>query len=223
MKKVIVVFFMALLCVSYIQAQVVKSIALKPGIAWANQDWEYQNMSVTDINEYRTGIHVGVNAEFLQHKFLSILAEGGYIEKGLQMEVDVTTPDLPEGTGETKVLKTSFMYIYLSPIVKARLEFGGFTPYVFAGPRADFYLSNKSDWDWSIEDDLNKVIFGMIYGIGIEYIFGSVGVAAIFSQQLDFSMAYDQNPPNSIGLKSIKNNAFVLDIGVKYYFKKKNP
>ena len=44
----------------------------------------------------------------------------------------------------------------------------------------------------------------------------------IFSQQYDFTNAFAIEELD-IGPESIKNNAFVLDLGIKYYFRKNNP
>lgn len=222
MKKIVVAFVMMLSGITIIEAQVVKSIAIKPGIVWANQEWEWAN--VQDITEYKfkTGLHMGVNVEFLQNKTLSIIAEGGYIEKGMVQEIELSTPDMPEGTGEIKTFNTSFRYAYLNPMLKARIEVGNFVPYIFVGPRVDFYLSYKSDLNYDeLEDELNKTIFGMIYGLGLEYILGPIGIALIYSQQLDFMPALENEPPHGFGLEKITNNAFILDLGVKYYFGKK--
>lgn len=221
MKKIIVVFVMMLTGIALLEAQVVKSIALKPGIVWANQKWEWINIQDIAEYKYKTGLHMGVNLEFLQHKFLSIIAEGGYIEKGMVQEIELTTPEMPEGSGEIKTFKTSFRYAYLSPMLKARIEFRNFVPYVFVGPRVDFYLSYKSDLNFDeLEEEMNKTIFGMIYGLGLEYMLGPVGIALIYSQQLDFMPAMENEPPHGFGLEKITNNAFILDLGVKYYFGK---
>ncbi|MCD4724680.1 MAG: PorT family protein [Bacteroidales bacterium] len=203
-----------------LQAQVVKSIGLQPGIVWAKQSRDYKDISIEDYLSYRTGFHMGVNLEFLQHEYFSILAEGGFIQKGNKMEVNVSTP---EGllTGETKIFKTSIKYAYLSPMFKLRKEFGGFVPYLFAGPRIDYQLSYTSDLLAGLENDLNKLIFGLSYGLGLEYMFGPVGVAAVFQHQYDLSKLYNKEAVEGeyTGL-SIKNNAFVLDLGVRFYLGK---
>jgi len=222
MKKVIIVFSLVFFYAVYMEAQVVKSIAVTPGIVWANQEWEWLNIQSQTEYNYKTGLHLGVNTEFLQHKYISILAEAGYVEKGMRQTFELTNPDSPEGTGETKTFKTTFKYAYISPMLKARFELGNIVPYIFIGPRADFYLSYKSDLNYDeLKDKLNKTVFGMIYGLGIEYMFGPLGIALIYSQQLDFMPALENEPPHGFGLEKITNNAFILDLGIKYYFVKK--
>jgi len=221
MKKAIIAFFLIFLAANYIQAQLVKSIALKPGIVWATQDWEFHNLSGSTEYGYRTGIHLGANVEFFQHQYFSLVTEIGYTPKGYQTEYEHSNEDQPEGTGKKTEEKFTCHYLYFTPMLKARLEFGAFVPYIFLGPRLDLYLSNEVDVGVFFvglpEDDMKTVVFGMTYGLGLEYVLGRVGFAVIFSQQYDFTNAFAIEELN-IGPESIKNNAFVLDLGIKYYF-----
>jgi hypothetical protein len=223
MKRACIVFALLLAVVVSSEAQIVKSIALKAGIAWATQDWKFQNISGTTDYDYRMGIHTGVNVEFMQHPFLSVVTELGYTPKGYRTIYEHSTENQPEGTGEMTEEKFTCHYLYASPMLKARLEFGGFVPYIFLGPRLDLYLSNEVEEGVFFvglpEEDMKTMVFGMNYGLGLEYVIGRVGFALIFSQQYDFTNAFAIEELN-IGPESIKNNAFVLDLGIKYYFGK---
>ena len=223
MKKAFTILFaLFFLCGGFLQAQAVKSIAVKSGIVWSTQNWDYKNTNVDFQNEYRTGFHVGVNIEFLHHEYFSILAELGFAQKGFKMEVDITTPDHPEANLGTKEFKFAYKYAYLSPMFKARKEFGGFVPYIFIGPRLDYQLEYPSEFSSEgSKNYYNDFIFGMTYGLGIEYMFGPVGVDLIFQHQYDFTSLYKRDPTEETptGL-SIKNNAFIVDLGVKFYFGK---
>ncbi len=103
----IVCFF---LC-SIIEAQIPKSIEVKPGISLNKLIWDLGDKDYNPDKHYHPGIYVGANAEFIHHKFFSILAEGGFTMKSYSHGGE----DNP-----------SFDYIYLSPIFKARKEFGKF-------------------------------------------------------------------------------------------------
>ncbi len=120
------------------------------------------------------------------------------------------------------VLKYRFSYVYLSPMFKVRKEFGGFVPYVFIGPRLDYQLDYPSDlFSKESATYFNDFIFGMTYGLGIEYMFGSFGVGLIFQNQYDFTLAYHHELEDGyISGLDIKNNAFILDLGLKFYFGK---
>ena len=226
MKKAVIVFSLIFLTTFYSQAQLVKSIALKPGIVWATQDWKFHNISAASDYHYRMGIHLGANVEFIQHPFISIVTELGYIPKGYRTEYEHSNENQPEGTGEMTEEIFTTHYLYITPMLKARIEFGAFIPYIFLGPRIDYYLSNEMDGGVFFvglpEEDMKSMVFGMTYGLGLEYVFGRVGLAVIFSHQYDFTKAFAIDELN-IGPESIKNNAFVLDLGIKYYFRENSP
>ncbi len=223
MKKALTILFvLVFLCGGFMQAQAIKSIAVKSGIIWATQKWDYKDIDLDYSSEYRTGFHLGVSVEFLQHKYFSILTELGYTQKGYKIELPIVNPGQPEGNLGTMVLKYRFSYVYLSPMFKVRKEFGGFVPYVFIGPRLDYQLDYPSDlFSKESATYFNDFIFGMTYGLGIEYMFGSFGVGLIFQNQYDFTLAYHQEPEEGYNTGfDIKNNAFIVDLGVKYYFGK---
>ncbi len=223
MKKALTILFvLVFLCGGFMQAQLVKSISLNSGMVWSTQKFDYKDINYDLPNEYLTGFHIGFAVEFLQHEYFSILTEIGYTQKGFKLEVDITTPDFPEGGLGTKVLKYRFSYVYLSPMFKVRKEFGGFIPYVFIGPRLDYLLEHPTD-EFSEESAkyFNDFIFGMTYGLGLEYLFGSFGVGLIFQNQYDFTLAYHHELEEGYDSGvDIKNNAFIVDLGVKYYFGK---
>ena len=221
MKKALTILFvLVFLCGGFMQAQPVKSISLTSGMVWSTQKVDYKDIDLP--NEYLTGFHIGFAVEFLQHEYFSILAEIGYTQKGFKLETDITTPDFPEGGLGTKVWKYRFSYVYLSPMFKVRKEFGGFVPYVFIGPRLDYQLDYPSDlFSKESATYFNDFIFGMTYGLGIEYMFGSFGVGLIFQNQYDFTLAYHHELEDGyISGLDIKNNAFILDLGLKFYFGK---
>lgn len=188
-------------------AQFVKSIGLKGGVVWANQNWDLSGYSEGDYN-YRVDFHIAANAEFFQHKYVSLLAQGGYIRKGHQSEWN---------NWESNFVCS---YLYFAPMLKARINIDKFIPYLFIGPRVDFYLSHQDNgvlyYDERLTDNMENFIFGLHYGLGFEYLIGSIGIVTTFTHQYDFSLAFDGG--SSLGLQSIKNNAFILDLGIKYYF-----
>ena len=91
-KAFLLTFLMIFVATAVLQAQVVKNIGIQPGIVWAKQSWDYKDVNIENHLLYRTGFHMGVNLEFLQHEYFSILAEGGFIEKGNNLEVEITIP-----------------------------------------------------------------------------------------------------------------------------------
>ena len=185
-------------------AQVPKSITVKPGIVLAKQKWESVDNTYTEDNKYLEGMYVGVNLEFFQHKYFSMLAEGGFTMK----------------TCNKYYSNKSLDYVYLAPMFKARLEFGSFIPYIYFGPRVDFLVTKSFELVMPFEY-LSKVIFGLTYGIGLEYRFMPFAVVIGFHHQYDFTNAYEVEGTVA-SQKSFKYNAYVISLGMKVYFKKRD-
>ena len=73
-------------------------------------------------------------------------------------------------------------------------------------------------YDERFDEYMKKLVWGINYGGGMEYIFKQFGIALTFTHQYDFSYAFEGGYIYGGGVTSIKNNAFVLDLGLKYYF-----
>ena len=201
------------------QAQVVKSIAVNSGIVWSTQNWDYKTADIDFPSEYCTGFHIAAVTEFFQHKYLSLLTDIGYNRKGFKAEFPVIRVEPYEELG-TMEKKFAYKYLYFSPQFKARMEFGNFIPYLFIGPRLDYQIAYPTEFSYPGWDYYNDLVLGMNYGLGIEYVIGPLGIGLIFHHQYDFMFLYDRQPSDDNTGLSIKNNALVLDLGVKFYFGK---
>lgn len=189
MRKFTALMMVLCACI-VVQAQVPKSICVKSGISQANMLIEDGSTIHWDGSFY-----LGTNLEFLQHKYISILAEGGFVSK-------------------------SDHFVYLSPMIKGRVEFGKFIPYVYVGPRLDFVVTTKSQRVGGSYDDYNFCVFGLSYGIGLEYYTGLFGFVAGFQQQYDITNVLNGDASSS-GLGNWKHNTFIFSLGLKAYFGKK--
>ena len=216
MKKGVVVCVIMFISAGFLGAQMVRGIAINSGIVWSKQNWNYQRTNMEFPTKYCTGFHIGVNAEFLHHKHLSLLTELGYIEKGFMAEFDITTPDSPEGGLGTIERKFVYNYIYFSPQLKIRKDVKNFMFYLFLGPRLDFKVTYPSDFPAD-----NIIILGFNLGVGFEYIIGPVGLGIIYHYQGDITPLYKKKSRTGSNYRLvIRNSAVVLDLGVKFYFGK---
>jgi hypothetical protein len=96
---------------------------------------------------YRSGVNVGVFAEWLNNAIISLNTELTFIQKGHQLDIPVTTEQLPDGTGEFYTESIRLNYISVGILPKLRLSFDATEFYVLAGPRVDFALSHSADVD----------------------------------------------------------------------------
>lgn len=205
-----------------INAQILRDIGIKTGTSISKQNWTYNSINVEQNKDYRTGLNFALNLEWFNNDYVTLMTDIGYIQKGTKEEIMSTTIDNPESKS-SKTFDTRFDYLYFSPQLKIRKEFNKLTPYVFVGPRIDYYLSSKSDFDLSVvEKYFKEIMFGLNYGIGIAYRIKGIGLSLEFTNFYDFTDIMNTQPTqNNAGLK-IKNNAFTIDLGINYYFKQKD-
>jgi len=161
-KTVLLTFLIVLFVFQETNAQILRDVGIKTGISISKQNWTYKSGEMTLEKDYRTGLNFALNLEWFNNDYITLITDIGYIQKGFKEEIMMTSIDNPE-SGPLKTFKTRFDYLYFSPQLKIRKEFNKIIPYVFFGPRIDYQLSYKSDFDLSaIEKDFEEIIFGLI-------------------------------------------------------------
>ena len=201
--------------------QIIKSIGIKSGLTFANQDWTYSPINFPQDKHYKTGLYEALTLEFFNHKHFSLVTDLSFNQKGYKETVLERTVDQPEGTGQYITINSTFNFITLCPMLKYRVDIKSFSPYIFAGPRIDYYTSYSSYANFSLtEKDFTKPIFGLTSGVGIEYKKNKIGIMIEGQYLSDFSHFYKNTVPNGVSL-TIDNKAFAVSLGIKYYFGKK--
>ena len=190
MKRTIILILLISLISPLIHSQVPKSICVKPGISTA-----YMHYNDGKTHTYAGSFYVGVNLEFMQHKYFSILAEGGFASK-------------------------SDHFVYISPLFKARMEFGKFIPYVYAGPRLDFVVTTYSQRQTGSYEKYNISVFGLSYGAGLELMFWHFGYVLGFQHQYDISNVLNESKISSED-SNYNHSTLIFSLGMKAYFGKK--
>ncbi|MCK9451080.1 MAG: PorT family protein [Bacteroidales bacterium] len=222
MKKIMLLI---LLIVSSIaqksNAQLLKDVGIKTGICFSNQNWTYKISDRTYEKDYRTSLNLALSLEWFDNEIITLVTDVRYIQKGFQEEKIVREPRDPEH-GRYKMYKTRFDYLTFSPQLKVRKEINKVIPYVYIGPRIDYYLSYESDYDLSpLENDFKRIIVGLNYGLGISYRIKDIGISVEFTHFYDFTDVLNtQTNANMTGI-IIKNNAYAIDLGINYFLKQK--
>lgn len=160
-----------------------------------------------------------INTDLFNGKVFGLSADFGYVSKGF------ATHELQYGDQGATIKEPGFNYRFnyfvFSPLVKIRKEFKKIVPYIFAGPRLDFYLSQYHNSVREIEkyEDL-KNTYGLNYGLGVEVKRRKMGYGIEFQHHHDFSYAQNTFGQSFSGGQRILNTAFLMTFVVKYYFKK---
>ena len=203
--------FVIMIC-SFSYAQLVNGYGIKIGGTIANQNWEKKN-AFADFNpDHRLGINAGVYTEFLNLPLFGIISELNYTQKGMKLELPLTTFDDPDGSsGKTKSIFNRIDYLSFAIEGKFKFNMSLLRPYIFVGPRVDIYLNKKVEKSLDvIYNDLENQIYGLSLGIGSE-LNNKLPVNLLVELQYnyDFTLAYES------GLYEIKNKSLDFKIGIK--------
>ena len=219
MKKIIIAFFV--ICPALISAQILENIGVKAGGAYASQSWLYKSINLEYRNNYRWGGFGAIGAEFLDNKYLRLNMDLGLIQKGLKEEAIVVNA-VGKVIGNQELI-TRFNYLFTAIAAKLQYRIGSWMPCVFIGPRLDFQLSYETNYNISaFQGDFAKLIFGLNYGLGIQYLNHHSGIGLQVSRHQDLTKVYDQpQSSTNTGLR-IRNNAFVFNLVLRYYLKDQN-
>jgi hypothetical protein len=200
-----------------VNGQILKSVGIKSGLSIANQNWDFDSYIITSMDtKSRNGIFVATSFEFFNSKYLSLITDLSYCEKGSTEQVLHTVYDTP-GAEPYETFDTKLSYFSISPMLKIRYESVNLIPYALLGLRIDYQLNYVSDLDYfRIDNNINKTIFGANFGAGLEYNAGQFGIFVEGNYQYDFNKVTDTDQSwNGPGIK-INNKAFIICAGLKY-------
>lgn len=217
MKKLLLFALMPFLVSTLLSAQT--SVGVQAGVVLSNVEWSYKNpyIDYALANETKTAFSFSANIEFLRKKNFSLVADVAYTQKGFQTKIENTTETQPEGNGTFYIKKYNFDFLTIAPLAKFRLPVKSFAPFVFAGPRMDIFLTDqRSNWFLMNSQYRNDIVFGVTYGLGLEYDFETFRLQFRAASQTDFMPFYDAPYDGSnVGL-SLKNRAIIFDFGVSF-------
>ena len=106
-----------------------------------------------------------------KEKFLSFSTDFGFVQKGMQQTLELTTAESPEETGVFNTYKNTLGYLSLFPMLKGFYNIKNFTSYVILGSRVDYRIMTEAQIDAIIYSKSNKLIWGLTYGASVEYKF----------------------------------------------------
>lgn len=216
MKKHALTIILAMTII-YSTAQVVESISVKGGISFSNQNWEYKSPDFTNKMDYKTGLYSVLTADFFKTRHLCLTTDFGFVQKGFQEEIPMTSEEFPEFISYYITYKSTFNYLTFSPKLSMNYNFKKLIAYAFIGPRIDIQTGYKTDYLTNNFNEFNKIIWGLTYGGGIEYKINSIGILIEFGGYPDFNTIKKEEPTEtSAGLK-ITGRSYTISAGIKYY------
>ncbi|WP_346289051.1 hypothetical protein [Zoogloea sp.] len=179
----------------------------KSGLTLSKQQIKH---SFADV-EYTEHMHFSAFYEGFRSKYLSAIGEIAYQRKGFAYDVETTTEEHPEGTGDFLDVGNRYSYLSVTLLGKIRYSIGDFVPYFCAGPRVDFKIGERSTPlllyynKWA-----KKRLYGYSLGTGLELpkLFSKI-VLIEFMVSPDISDVY-------VEPFDVKNRSFQASVGIMF-------
>lgn len=193
MKKIYLIIILFTF-ISSSHPQCLRSYGVKIGATIANEDWDSSQLPTDFEPDSRWGLNLGVFTEFINIPYFSLVTELNYVQKGMiEEDIPVTTITNPDGTGEYVTWDTRVDYLNFSALGKLRLDFSLFTPYLVIGPKVDFEinLENSLGSANDVEDNFNKIMYGVKLGGGTEVKLASFSLLAEILYDYNFNDLYE--------------------------------
>lgn len=212
-----VLTFIILFNILFAYAQGTGSIGVKGGVSFATMTYKYQAVGFTKSYDYKAGIYTALTSEFFKGKHLSLSTDLGFVQKGMQQKIPISTVEFPEGTGEYKILKHTRIYVTLSPMMKGFYSFNKWTVYGLFGPRVDMDVTYAAVPGSSSGSKTHRFIWGLTYGAGTEYKIGKFGVLVELLGHPNITPIMDQMDADWNSDLKITGSAYILTTGLKYH------
>ncbi len=201
----VLVFSVLTACSASASAFPFVSLGLRGGLSIANQDFDSDLYTID--TKSRTGVTIGVFAEWLDLPGFSVITEASYVQKGMKTDVVVVNGDDPFTF--IRKLDNRIDYLSLCVLPKYRISMGLASLYLAAGPRMDIKLGAASgslyDPDEYLKDPLKDSTFGGEAALGVK--------ASRFSAEIrygrDFTSCLDSD------LVDVKNWSLSFLVGIE--------
>jgi hypothetical protein len=208
-KKLLIIAFLIHVTIS--NGQIVDRISFNYGITSSDLQWEFeQDPSLPTLNDLANrnlnGFYSGIDIDYLKSRFFALSTGIGFYQKGAKYDWG------------NRASKLDLSYLTFDTKVKVKYDFNKFTPYLVIGPRIDYLLQFSSAFDdFDRLGMMNKINYGLRYGLGIQYDFGKIILGLAWKNDVSFNSIVDNNgeymnPPFTIKDKTM---FFNLDFGIK--------
>jgi hypothetical protein len=199
-----------------IQGQV---ITIQSGMALSKLDWQVGTFQNRAYDSYRASIPIFMGVEYFNKKYFNLSSNIGYLEKGgkgasagVSINGNASVPFNNEARLQYVSLNTCGELKY--PIDKK------LTVYASVGPRMD-YLAEFDRKIFGVLDEaneLNKIIIGINYGVGVKYTINKTVVGLSSNVYRNFNSIAKWSPSdNNLG-GNVNDRTYTLLLSLGYDF-----
>lgn len=173
--KLLITFLLLLSSIG--QAQITSEYGIKFGMVSSRQILEKGSEATRNLlwESYRDrnwsrrlGPQIGLFAQFLNARYLTLLSEVSCLQKGTDEKIYPTLVDSDGNyiAGESVTIETfQFDYIAVSILVQPRIPSNQIEPYILAGPSLNILIANKE----LLFEDADLMTTSVVIGGGFEF------------------------------------------------------
>lgn len=186
----------------------------KLGMSAAEQTFEYSEVGIDVDFEYRYGYYSGIFIEYPVFKYVALISEIYYTQRGMLAEVVGTVIADNELGYKEKIYKydNRVDYLGLSFCSKFRHSINFIQPYILTGIKYEFLIDKKTS---AVFDDVYSRyegnVLGLLAGIGTE-----INNILPFTLFLEGVYDYDITKVKISETFKIDNSSYEIKIGVKF-------
>jgi len=221
MKKLIIVIAISLMAAATTQAQFYKGIGIKAGTTIATNATSYNGHSFYHEKD-RYDFTAGIFKESSIFKNFNAQIAINYARKGKLVEI-IQTNEFGVLTENTSYIHQKFDLITAELYGKYIFHNTNLRPYLLAGLRSDFYISqysffreyNANGTELTIEYPKSKsIIFGASIGAGVEY--PASKIFSVFIESTYNPNFSDITNETKYGELKIRGDSFDIRTGIKF-------
>jgi len=211
MKRLLVI----LLILSCIPVYSQMKYGVKGGVTLSDETWEYTpRFARSGKVDAKSVLNLGIFAEYSDQKYVSVVAELNYRQKGAKIFMEYTGRDTSMTVIVPKNIDHQLAYINISLLGKVKYPVLPFlTPYAMGGLKTDYQVSNKfDDVDLGfLSTETTKQIWGAVIGGGFE-----INKLLPFDILAEVRYEFDFNKLYVDDYFQFKNNTLEFRLGVRF-------
>jgi hypothetical protein len=212
--KIFILTFGLLIVSIFAKSQIMNSISVYYGISRSDLNLNYSEPYFNSTNSSMksiTGFYSGINFESFGAKYLAMDTGIGFYQKG------GLNGFIQEGDGGVHSLTWNLDYLTIDTKLKAKYRYKNISPYLLIGPRFDYLLKSSSEFrKYVVYSDVNKINYGIRYGIGIQYFIDKLFVGISWEDNVNFNSVVDNNGKKIRPAITIDDNTMILKCGIGF-------
>ena len=213
---ILIVCFWLLAAASFNQ-----TLNLRFGPCFSAMDWRNSSVNGNIYDQNNLGINVILGIDYLDFKYFNLSTNLGYIQKGGSGSSVNKGSINPEPYTESEI-HTKLNYITVNTVFEAKIPVKDLVvPFIHVGPRVDYLISFSDNVQlfnqFTEVDELNKTIYGVIGGGGVDFRFSKFKVGLVFDYFWNINKLVDYKA-NTGATHQIDIHAFSINAQVGYTF-----